>query len=572
MRIRYFRRGTAILFVLLLLIGSVSCAEQNDRVDGTDAGADQTTEHPGTEPEEPNLPDGKVGLIAAVDGRATCRVVYPDNGGTMFADYAQVLADTVKKQIGVEPPVIRESNLKKTDSPTFYIGVTDAFRKTGEKWGNDWGDWRILSDGMNFYVVAATSSALSRAVTVLNGRLRKWTEDDGIHTEAFESSGSVALTGIEPPFFNSDKTVWCYGTGDGVSCKAVIADADETVYRNYLSHLTELSYTAYSEKESVAGITSVFTGNGRVLFANLLGEDIEIVSILESHVLMQSNEIPQYEKICDTTGYLLGVKGNGSLENGMSMIYLLADGSFLIYDMGNFEEDADQLYRTLCKIAEEKGVTTIRIAAWFVTHCHGDHIGGFPDFMKKYGDKVTIEHLMLNQTSPDQGVAYSPTAEQKVSSAVLTYSPKTKIIQLQTGQVFRFADVQIEILYTLTDLRQGTFTDYNDSSSVMRLTINGKNVLMTGDAAPATWGLLIKRYGASLKADYLQVPHHGAQPGGTIAAYDLIKPEYLLWPAGKSLYDSSHVQNAESKYLAKMVDSKKLFLAGSIGSVTEVIF
>ena len=109
--------------------------------------------------------------------------------------------------------------------------------------------------------------------------------------------------------------------------------------------------------------------------------------------------------------------------------------------------------------------------------------------------------------------------------SVNTYSPNTKIARLQTGQEFWLADVRIEVLYTLADLKQGTFTDYNDASSVMRLEINGKTVLMTGDAATATWNLLVKRCGSYLKSDYLQVPHHGAAGGGTIAAYDLIQPE-----------------------------------------------
>lgn len=82
----------------------------------------------------------------------------------------------------------------------------------------------------------------------------------------------------------------------------------------------------------------------------------------------------------------------------------------------------------------------------------------------------------------------------------------------------------------------------------------------------------MERYGAALKSDYLQVPHHGVQPGGTVAAYDLIAPEYLIWPAGKSLYDSNLVQTEESRHLIQMVGEENIYLAGSIGTMTEISF
>ena len=118
------------------------------------------------------------------------------------------------------------------------------------------------------------------------------------------------------------------------------------------------------------------------------------------------------------------------------------------------------------------------------------------------------------------------------------------------------------------------FSDYNDASTVTRLTINGKTVLMTGDAAAGTWGTLVERCGAALKSDILQVPHHGAAPGGTVEAYDLIDPDVLLWTAGDNLYAAllESMNPGPCQHLVNMVSAENIHIAGVLGRVTPFRF
>lgn len=574
--IYHCRPAQRILRACLLLGGSlllgilVSCAGSGGggATLTAESGPAPTQGEPGGEPELPVQE-----LVLAENGKLNCRIVYPAEGGTLFADYAQSVADTIKKQVGEEPPVIRESNLKQADTPTIYVGPTEAFRQTEANRGSAWGDWQIVADGHDIYVIAYSPAGLSRATTILNGRLRNCTENGSIRLHDYENAGSVSFGWAdELPFYQTEKTAWCYGVGGGTSYEVVVAGADESDFSAYLGQLPDLQYTEHSRRETVAGSFATLFNDAQALYVSLSGGELRVVSVPIDEAFLPDDSPADFEKVCDTTGYLLGVSGNGTYENGMGMFYLLSDGSFLVYDMGNTEQDADQLYGRLSSVAQEHQLSSIRISAWIVTHCHGDHVGGFPSFMKKYADRVTLELLMLNLSDADQGSAYSPSLEQAVQSAVQQYSPQTRTVRLQTGQLFWLADVQVEVLYTLADLRQGTFSNYNDSSMVTRLTINGKTVLMTGDAAPPTWQVLIERYGDALKSDYLQVPHHGVQPGGTIAAYDLIDPDYLLWPAGKSLYDTNLVQTEQSKHLIQMVKPENIYLAGSIGTITEIDF
>ena len=43
-----------------------------------------------------------------------------------------------------------------------------------------------------------------------------------------------------------------------------------------------------------------------------------------------------------------------------------------------------------------KGKDDIVIAAWFFTHQHLDHLGGYPPFAQLFSDKVTLEQVVFN--------------------------------------------------------------------------------------------------------------------------------------------------------------------------------
>ena len=77
---------------------------------------------------------------------------------------------------------------------------------------------------------------------------------------------------------------------------------------------------------------------------------------------------------------------------GMSFVMTLADGSYIVYD-GGFRIDAPILLDYLEKnnVRSEKP----RIAAWVLTHSHGDHYLAMCEFADHYADRVTVEHFLL---------------------------------------------------------------------------------------------------------------------------------------------------------------------------------
>ena len=234
-----------------------------------------------------------------------------------------------------------------------------------------------------------------------------------------------------------------------------------------------------------------------------------------------------------------GSVGKGS-ENGLCMLYLLADGSFLIYDGGqgnpSKSPDAHHLMKQLKRILKKNGLDEddIRVSAWVFTHAHKDHYGFARVFFSNYADDLTIDEFWFNPIEGDS-------AGVDLIGILNQYCPDVPIRRLVEGEVIELPGISAEILYTVESIGYAhALNDKNAASCVMMLTLGSKRVLMTGDASPSSWNLLASKYPAvngvsKLKCDYLQVSHHGAKGAGTDAGHALADAEYLVIPAGEEL-------------------------------------
>ena len=222
------------------------------------------------------------------------------------------------------------------------------------------------------------------------------------------------------------------------------------------------------------------------------------------------------------TGYLLSSSSvSDSNGNGMSIIYRLSDGSFLIYDGGN-ESVYGLLYKCLKDLSEGGDII---ISAWVLTHGHGDHYGALSRMASEgYNYDVTIKELWMNPTSNSEDVW--------LYNKLKSMFPNTKIRNLVYGEKFTLDKIQVEVLCTPDVLPNRSDNTRNTFSIVTMLTIDGKKFLMTGDSDEPAWEYMVTKHNIhSLKCDYLQVPHHGVFWAGTAEAYALMDPSYLIVPS-----------------------------------------
>lgn len=226
---------------------------------------------------------------------------------------------------------------------------------------------------------------------------------------------------------------------------------------------------------------------------------------------------------------------------GMSYAVRLSDGRFIVIDGGrNLEPDAERLMDTLQIGA---GRTKPVIAAWIMTHPHPDHYFCFFPFIAKYRDAVVIEKFLFYFPEADDLTHYPGLVEKKLQEAgcaecreLLQFVEMVKNLDVpvytpHTGQIYHIGDASLEILASMDDTLHCS-DDINMTSLVIRMELAGQVILW---AADASFGAihLAERYGGYLKADILQVPHHGfgmGAPEDTIAGYQQILPKVCLLP------------------------------------------
>ena len=293
------------------------------------------------------------------------------------------------------------------------------------------------------------------------------------------------------------------------------------------------------------------SGNYRVLQENTIGENLYVTLLSDGGMLhmyytaseqcvrfvsdtleyftLPVDESEGYEKITDTTFCVMSLDYTHrevTDGNGMSYVIILEDGRFVIMD-GGYVQDADRLYRFLCD-NNKRPDGKIVIAAWYMSHSHGDHHGCFIEFTKKYASEVTLKYWIANPAEAWMfSAGYSNWITDSAPELLQLYGD-VKWIRPHTGQKVRFCDMTFEFIYTLEDYLPTLFTNMNDSSTVTRMTVKGQSVIFMGDCEKTASAVIVKQQGEGLKSDIAQVNHHGYS-GGATNLYQLIGAKYSLW-------------------------------------------
>ncbi len=238
---------------------------------------------------------------------------------------------------------------------------------------------------------------------------------------------------------------------------------------------------------------------------------------------------------------------------GMSYVFRLADGSFFLIDGGYFTEgEADELFAFLKASGGEKPV----IRGWLFTHAHQDHIGCFMDFVLRHLEEVVIEGLYYNFQPVDLSKAKGD--PRKKSNDIATVREFYGILEnrcgdlpvtkLRTGDVLRFGELELEVLYTADDILP-LETSFNDYSCVTKVTVRGQSVLFLGDVQEEGSAWLLTHKKEKLPSDFVQVSHHGFN-GATEALYRAIRADVALFPCPDFEFEKNRSGAVNSLVLA----------------------
>ena len=331
----------------------------------------------------------------------------------------------------------------------------------------------------------------------------------------------------------------------------------------------------------IANDKVVTTGNTSYTYALAVRYLAPGVVELPDSTLLDSNQV--YDKVTDAKIVPIDLSAVSSMglsgSYGTGYVMMLEDGRFVIVDGGaadggtsgqnafaqveNFWSIVKSLYAEV--YGHEPTVESpAHIAAWIITHAHGDHMNMFWDFADRYGGGagphsvgayVKLDYLIA--TTPDYTMQYNTgepnmTMNQELAKYRRYFKYGFTYLKVQTGQQYYFANLEIETLFTHGDLQPQRIVTFNDTSTVQRLYFRstadgtGRRVvdhantdlvttsfLSTGDSY--RWGgrWLAAMYGNYLQSDMVSVSHHGG-PGWTAEVYDLVSPTAVCWSMGKS--------------------------------------
>ena len=205
---------------------------------------------------------------------------------------------------------------------------------------------------------------------------------------------------------------------------------------------------------------------------------------------------------------------------GAMLVIKMSDNSLFVVDGGSYmqmsDRDCERVYALLRKITGLPEGQKIYVNTWFLSHCHDDHISGFPRLLQKYHSRFEVQNVMYN--FGDVGAS----ADNMLIMAQLF--PNAKYYKPHTGENFSISGVQFEVLYTLEDLYTPNSSnklvldnanckkksnEENNDSVVLRVSFDGKTMILSGDVYDGD-AIIMAMYPASyLHADVLQIPHHG---------------------------------------------------------------
>ena len=93
----------------------------------------------------------------------------------------------------------------------------------------------------------------------------------------------------------------------------------------------------------------------------------------------------------------------------------------------------------------------------------------------------------------------------------------------------------------------------NNSSTVLRVEVDEKSILFLGDLAEEGGRQLMDTVDHSLiKADYCQMAHHG-QGGVGREVYEVVRPNYCLWPTPSWLWDNMGPGGYDTGYYGTVI-------------------
>lgn len=224
-----------------------------------------------------------------------------------------------------------------------------------------------------------------------------------------------------------------------------------------------------------------------------------------------------------------------SESGNQSLIYSITDnkGHLVLVD-GGWEQDAEQVK----KIINANGG---KVEAWILTHPHEDHIWAFNTIMRDSDIKVGKIYVSDFNYDAYKSQAADWDAFWAYEDFLSVTSKMDNICELKAGDEVAVIGLDMKIYNSYSNKVEGDAA--NDGSLMFELSGKEESILFCGDVGKSMSDTLISQWGEELKADYIQMGHHG-NGGLSEGFYRMVHPkvaffdapDWLMYPEEGSSY------------------------------------
>ncbi len=214
---------------------------------------------------------------------------------------------------------------------------------------------------------------------------------------------------------------------------------------------------------------------------------------------------------------------HGRNDINLSFYTIYNENEGLIIVDGGWTEDAAYVREVIYELGSH-------VDAWILTHPHQDHIGAF-NLLYTELDGITIDRIYtVDMATPEKCMEVAPWDSVDAYNDFLSLEI-TDITYLYPGDKLQICGLDFEIISTYDDNVKKLSKDYlNDGSMIFKVTNNVESMLFCADVGVAMSEFLVDKYGDALKADYLQMAHHG-YGGLSDEFYGIVSPEIAFFDA-----------------------------------------
>jgi len=273
-------------------------------------------------------------------------------------------------------------------------------------------------------------------------------------------------------------------------------------------------FCAYVAKLETAGYKRIFTneinGNryaqflmeGGIVYVYYINKFSE-VRVIEDHMGCPIDRfgytIPEGEGKDSSVIYQYGMmsipgaqyEGSTRVHQAAGMFYIirLADSRLVLIDGGwesqATEKSVPEALKFLYEVSGTPAGEKIKIAAVIITHPHGDHKSFTHFLIRDFGDQLDVERCCYSLQSFDNIQGHNLTYPDFGALLCERY-PNALYLKPHTGQEFMLGDMKVEVMYTAEDMvlaenAKLSIKEVNNTTVVMKLTINGRSFMLLGD-------------------------------------------------------------------------------------------